>query len=241
MATSHYPNCIPVSYLEHWVHCDILVLVRNEMPCSQPNTLIQCEGCIQHFSYYVGDLRPKCILQIKHHDLILIDIYDKKKRQELITFTNRNVNTFQLLKYSNPHYRILVYNDFLFQQKKIPPFFGRPIAPPSLTKSTFNNDKIIQQLINNDQIVKELQDIVRILHPLPALEFYTDGSFNADFSINKFPMGYGWTTSNLDYINITYSGSIKFFPSATKAEVMAILTALIVCPPDCKVTIYMDL
>ncbi|PKB98799.1 hypothetical protein RhiirA5_463562 [Rhizophagus irregularis] len=240
LSTKTFPNCIPVSYLEHWVHRDISTTVRNDTPRSQPNTLIRCEGCSQHFTYYVGDLRPKCILQIKHQDLLLVDLLSKKKRQELTTFSNRNVNSFHLLKYSHPYYRLLAYNDFLYQQKKIPPFIGRPIAPPNINRPLFSNDNIISKIIENDEIVKELQDLARTFNPFLQLDFYTDGSYTADFLFNEFPMGYGWTTSNLPQTNITYSGSGKYFPSSTKAEIMGILTALIVCPPNCNTSIYTD-
>ncbi|PKY57291.1 hypothetical protein RhiirA4_549593 [Rhizophagus irregularis] len=56
-------------------------------------------------------------------------------------------------------------------------------------------------------------------------KFYTDGSYECDFSNQEFPMGYGWTTSNT---NVIYNDSIKNFPSSTKAETMAILTVLLV-------------
>uniref|UniRef100_U9TVR6 Uncharacterized protein n=1 Tax=Rhizophagus irregularis (strain DAOM 181602 / DAOM 197198 / MUCL 43194) TaxID=747089 RepID=U9TVR6_RHIID len=41
----------------------------------------------------------------------------------------------------HPHYRILAYNDFLYQQKKIPPRLDRPIAPPQLSRPTFKSTK----------------------------------------------------------------------------------------------------
>ncbi|CAB5192257.1 unnamed protein product [Rhizophagus irregularis] len=240
LTTNHYPNCIPVSYLEHWVHRDFLTIVRNNTPRSLPNTIVPCDGCDQHFSYYVGDLRPKCILQIKHQDLLLVDLLSKKQKMELTTFNNRNVNSFQLLKYSHPNYRLLAFNDYLVQQKKIPPFIDRPIAPPTIIRSNSNNAHLISNLIENDNIIKELQGIADTLNPFNHIQFYTDGSYYSDFSNNELPMGYGWTTSNIKGCNITYSGSLQFFPSSTKAEVMAILTALLVCPSGCDVFIHTD-
>ncbi|PKY31494.1 hypothetical protein RhiirB3_449119 [Rhizophagus irregularis] len=140
----------------------------------------------------------------------------------------------------HPHYRILAYNDFLYLQKKIPPCLDRPIAPPQLSRPTFSNNTFINQLLEDDMIVKELQDIARTLNPFNVLVFYTDGSYNVEFLSNEYPMGYGWTTSNIENANITYSGSVKYFPSSTKAEIMAIHTALITCPPKCNVTIHTD-
>lgn len=56
LTTTHYPNCIPVSYIEHWIYKDLSSIVRNDTPRSLPTMIVQCPGCDQHFSYYVGDL-----------------------------------------------------------------------------------------------------------------------------------------------------------------------------------------
>ncbi|PKK57146.1 hypothetical protein RhiirC2_798598 [Rhizophagus irregularis] len=135
LTTNHYPNCIPVSYIEHWVHKDLSAVVRSDTPRSLPNTIIPCQGCDQHFSYYVGDLQSKCILQLKHQDLLLVDILSKQKKMSLTTVGNRNVNSFQLLKYSHPSYRISAFNDYLIQNKKVPPCIERPIAPTTLNRT----------------------------------------------------------------------------------------------------------
>ncbi|PKY54421.1 hypothetical protein RhiirA4_426769 [Rhizophagus irregularis] len=53
-------------------------------------------------------------------------------------------------------------------------------------------------------------------------------------------MGYGWIfTSNLTE-NIKFSGSTKEWPSSSKAELIAILTTLIVCPPNSNISIHTD-
>ncbi|PKY62352.1 hypothetical protein RhiirA4_526615, partial [Rhizophagus irregularis] len=78
------------------------------------------------------------------------------------------------------------------------------------------------------------------LAPFSDLEFFTDGSYDSTHAQAGFPMGYGWTTSNLFNCNITYNGSLKFFPSSTKAETMAILTALVVCPEFGIITLHTD-
>jgi ribonuclease HI len=53
-------------------------------------------------------------------------------------------------------------------------------------------------------------------------------------------MGYGWTTSNLTNTNITHNGSLEYFPSSTKAETMAILTALLTRPYNGNINIFTD-
>ncbi|PKY59655.1 hypothetical protein RhiirA4_482588 [Rhizophagus irregularis] len=108
-----------------------------------------------------------------------------------------------------------------------------------MTRSRSNNDRLINNLIEHEDVVTKLQDLAEILNHFNPIQFYTDGSYQNDFLNTEAPMGYGWTTSNL-MVNLTHSGSLKFFPSSTKAEVMAILTALIVSPPKCDVFIYTD-
>ncbi|GBB95631.1 hypothetical protein RclHR1_02580014 [Rhizophagus clarus] len=40
--------------------------------------------------------------------------------------------------------------------------------------------------------------------------------------------------------NVQFYASSKFFPSSTKGECLAILTALIICPPNSKIDIFTD-
>ncbi|EXX67215.1 ribonuclease H-like domain-containing protein [Rhizophagus irregularis DAOM 181602=DAOM 197198] len=99
---------------------------------------------------------------------------------------------------------------------------------------------LITKLFDDLKISEDLQDIATTLAPFVDLEFFTDGSYDSTNSQAGFPMGYGWTTSNLFNGNITYNGSLQFFPSSTKAETMAILTALVVCPEFGKIIIHTD-
>ncbi|CAB4409384.1 unnamed protein product [Rhizophagus irregularis] len=92
----------------------------------------------------------------------------------------------------------------------------------------------------NVKIIEDLIEISTTLSSFTDLEFFTDGSYEPTHTQEGFPMGYGWTTSNLANVNITYNGSLKFFPSSTKAETMALLTALSTCPNLGRITIYTD-
>ncbi|PKY59604.1 hypothetical protein RhiirA4_482478 [Rhizophagus irregularis] len=244
LSTNHFPNCNPVSYMEHWIHKDLSASSLNSTPCSTPNIIVRCQGCAQHFSYYVGDLRPKCIIQVKHKELILFDTLSKKKREDLYPRLNIPIKDFQLLKYSHPHYRLLAFNDFLIQQGHNSTINFRPINPPSDDNShniiSPIKKMLITKLFDDVKIIEDLLEISLTLSPFTNLEFFTDGSYEPTHTQEGFSMGYGWTTSNLTNVNITYNGSLKFFPSSTKAETMAILTALIVCPSFGKITINTD-
>ncbi|PKK57024.1 ribonuclease H-like protein [Rhizophagus irregularis] len=214
LTTTHYPNCIPVSYIEHWIYKDLSSVVRNDTPRSLPTTIIQY--------------------------LLLVETLSKQKKLNLTNINNRNVNTFQLLKYSHPSYRISAYNDYLIQQKKIPPCIDLPITLPIPIRPHNPNDYLISSLITQDSIISDLKNLALMLSDFTELKFYTDGSYQSINIDNESPIGYKWIVANHINDNIFYSGSLKFFPSSTKAETMAILTALIVCPPKCIIEIYTD-
>ncbi|PKY45935.1 hypothetical protein RhiirA4_460671 [Rhizophagus irregularis] len=120
----------------------------------------------------------------------------------------------------------------------------RPINPPAHdnlnTLNPLRNINLIKKLFDDIVISEDLQGIATTLASFNDLEFFTDGSYDSTNSQAGFSMGYGWTTSNLSTCNITYNGSLQYFPSATKAETMAILTALVVCPEFGIITIFTD-
>ena len=53
-------------------------------------------------------------------------------------------------------------------------------------------------------------------------------------------MGYGWIVSKPAGLQTTHNGALEYFPSSTKAETMAILTALITSGFNSNVTVYTD-
>ena len=71
------------------------------------------------------------------------------------------------------------------------------------------------------------------------LEFYTDGSLS-NLSSKNMSMGIGWIQTNNSAPNVEFFARITEWPSSTRAEIMAILSALITCPNSCDVTIFTD-
>ncbi|PKY36323.1 hypothetical protein RhiirB3_458661 [Rhizophagus irregularis] len=70
------------------------------------------------------------------------------------------------------------------------------------------------------------------------LEFYTDGSLKTDDDNPR--MGFGWLfTTDID-LNIEFASATDQWASSTRAEIMAVLTCLIVCPPNSSVKIFTD-
>src|SRR2546423_14752425 len=75
----------------------------------------------------------------------------------------------------------------------------------------------------------------------PIWEFYTDGSLKTIDDIKK--MAIDWilvSTNNSNSIEVEFSAANFGWPSFTKAEVLAILSTILVVPPHSKMKIYTD-
>ncbi|POG58120.1 hypothetical protein GLOIN_2v1790829 [Rhizophagus irregularis DAOM 181602=DAOM 197198] len=104
----------------------------------------------------------------------------------------------------------------------------RIITKPSLT-------------ISSTLLITELSDILGCLEQIDNQEFhfFTDGSMDLNCINNEdvIVMGAGWILKNTD---ISFSCGIRFHPSSTKPELLAILTALLVTPSESRINIHTD-
>jgi ribonuclease HI len=71
------------------------------------------------------------------------------------------------------------------------------------------------------------------------LQFYTDGSFTTN-THHDTTMGFAWIQTNPASQNLAFQASTTKWPSAYKAELMAVLSAIIICPHGCIVDIFTD-
>lgn len=80
------------------------------------------------------------------------------------------------------------------------------------------------------------------IHLLVSNLIFTNGSYNSNLSEQEKPMGSGWiiTSPAPNPESISFKGTSQYFPSSTKAEIIAIFTALITCPSNSSVTINTD-
>ena len=75
----------------------------------------------------------------------------------------------------------------------------------------------------------------------PIWEFYTDGSLKTIDDQKK--MAVGWilvNTNDTNTIKVEFSAANFGWPSSTKAEVLAILSTILVVPPHSSMKIYTD-
>ena len=86
-------------------------------------------------------------------------------------------------------------------------------------------------MLNEEELANEDDDsddtVNNIIHP--AIDIYTDGSLNKLLTISNgaFIMGSGWIIPQLD---IKYGCASTHWPSSTKAELIAIWTAILAIP-----------
>jgi ribonuclease HI len=103
----------------------------------------------------------------------------------------------------------------------------------SLDKTIQHQRHISKFLTADDEILNDLAQIRNRISGNNSIKIYTDGS------LDNNNMGYGWILLTAKE-EILFQGKIEQFPSSTRAELMAILTALVTLAPHTCVTIYSD-
>ncbi|RGB30419.1 hypothetical protein C1646_765370 [Rhizophagus diaphanus] len=241
---THFYNHHQIITFEHYTHITESHLNYANLTLRLGSSFInKCKGCqlserniynqIPTNTCYISTLSNSTfIIQTSKSDLLFpyhtkpiykcVKQYSSIKKLALIDFNERNnliVNPFENSD-ENPLYNLQLNN----------------IINLDLLNS-LNKDLIIR-LITPNSLHLDLLNISLKLSSFTDLEFYTDGSLSRDN--DTLIIGYGWIfSSDLTY-NIIHSGSAIEWASSTKAELIAIITALITCPPNSNVTIYTD-
>jgi ribonuclease HI/exonuclease III len=227
---THRLNSPPMIYVEHWIPVTSPTTPVTNSPHSRTHNLIKCEGCNEHYPYYIGPIQPNCIIYMKSNDSFIINL-------KFSTGDRKSIRTRTLAK-SHHTLKVLAYNDYLARQRKIiipnPPLPTESTSPQSrflLLKDFFNITPL-----TSDSLV----NITNSLQYLPNLTFYIDGSLKRNFDDNTAIMGFGWLITEPQECLINFNGNTTGFASSTRAEIFGLLTALVVCPIDSIVTIYTD-
>ena len=105
---------------------------------------------------------------------------------------------------------------------------------------TIKEEFLNKWFITTDVIIKNLLRIAEKIAHVKFYSVYTDGS-KQDFQGCNI-MGLGWIIPTSDIItnNIEFRCTTELFPSSTKAEILAIITAIAVAPKGCKVEVFSD-
>ena len=100
-------------------------------------------------------------------------------------------------------------------------------------------DNIIDLLIQPSIHSPRLKQLQATFTGATALTFYTDGSLTGPRT-NNCKMGFGWISLHPDNGPFTFKASLANWPSSTRAEIYALLTALVVSPNNAVVDVYLD-
>jgi hypothetical protein len=102
------------------------------------------------------------------------------------------------------------------------------------------NDILIRKIIMNASYQEDLVNLSHLCKDIVAPNFYTDGSLSYPTS-EECTMGLGWICPDIltDHSN-HFNAAVVNHPSSTRAELFALLTALIICPKSSSPTIFLD-
>ena len=110
-----------------------------------------------------------------------------------------------------------------------------PISRPPVDDTL--NDPIIR-FVTNKLVRIKLIALKQKFKFAPSLTFYTDGSLK-DPGTDTMKMGIGWVQIESFPSNLgSFSAQVERFPSSTRSEIYAILSALTTAPRCCTIMLY---
>ncbi|RIA98310.1 hypothetical protein C1645_812862 [Glomus cerebriforme] len=119
--------------------------------------------------------------------------------------------------------------------------FSRQIMPYYFKQQKFWHfeDNLIKRYIEKGSLQNQLLHYQNIFESSTNLEFYTDGSL-IDPAMNTMSMGFALIQSSSAAPYIEFAARIERWPSSYRAELAAILVALIISPMNSTITIFTD-
>jgi hypothetical protein len=97
----------------------------------------------------------------------------------------------------------------------------------------------IPTIFESCSLTDELQQIANYNINLSELNFYTDGSV-VELGTPQCSMGIGWVQVTENTVLHKFHAQTKLWPCSFKAELVAILSALITAPRNSTINIYTD-
>src|SRR5439155_27338848 len=107
------------------------------------------------------------------------------------------------------------------------------------TSPSSPNSDIIKKYIDMSPAQNKLYTIQKDLIGSNNFTFYTDGSL-IDLKKETCNMTFGFTSIRNNNPTTLFTSSVEKWPSSSRAETMAILTALIITPASSNIDIFTD-
>ena len=224
-------TCIDLIIVEHWVP---FISHTSITPDSNPPVLQQCFGCewnqenhnVIHYSKNRHH-RYRCTRKLNSNFVVSCTA---KKIPNEIAYTLRS--SFYELKQQA---RIVHDNNGSVPNIQSP----LPSRSPSPTFSHPANLDPVLKFISSDNVRLKLWEMKCALQNHNLLRFYTDGSLRAAGTLDM-KMGLSWLLADPNDPQLKFSASCKLFPSSSRAEVFAVLSALCVTSEYTTVHIHTD-
>ncbi|GBB92040.1 hypothetical protein RclHR1_19570003 [Rhizophagus clarus] len=109
----------------------------------------------------------------------------------------------------------------------------------SLVHNMSHSCKFLDLFFLDNNSITSLNRIAYSISQCDNIIFYTDGSYSTDYSTTS-SMGLGWLITNIDATQLSFSCRANKFPTLTKTESLALVSALTTCPANSSVTINTD-
>src|SRR5437868_175490 len=222
-------NNTKMIYFEHWIRHHKQNDITSS-PHSRPLTISRCPGCSLHEPHYFSnDIRPVCTLYLPLNSLLKANVNSLPMRTTCYIAQLKSVP----LHFNQ---RITAYNDYRFR-------CTNDLPSPSTIVTHRSDSAHLDNLFMGSQIaISELKKIllINIDTDTTNFEFYTDGSLKSHDNIPL--LGLGWVLLSRDHNSVLHKFSCSSinWPSATRAESLAILTAISTLPINSNAIINTD-
>ncbi|EXX60508.1 hypothetical protein RirG_179260 [Rhizophagus irregularis DAOM 197198w] len=251
-----------LTYRTHYIPVLDADTRTNLTPKKVTPILRPCPGQCGHSVPFSGDLRPKCIIVSLTSQLILFNVHAKKfipnknflKLEKTFIFPVTPLHMLRTLAFSFTKHRLIIPNVL----PSTVPILSTLDSYLNANSEIFNNSInlnlnissplfINNIFVGNRDLIIQLLEIAKQFLLRKNFTFYTDGSLTS-LDVNsstQTQMGFAWieitdATPNLGPPPPSYKGALSFNPSSTKAEVYALLTAIIAVPDDSELDVFTD-
>ena len=223
--------------ISHW---DTDFSAIQSSPSHQPLTLKKCQGCtlndpsIDIITKYSKNPRPPCVFTCRHDDALNIPTTNKKKTDTNIIFSFSTFSLKQIVKFHFMKNNPIANTNFVSYPETISTSKFNPIT------SFVSPFAYIEKYIKSPIFKRELTKIANKFDRYSHLSFYTDGSVKRDITNTNTKAAAAWIETSTVMATEFSCGINCTFISSTKAEIMAIISALLVAPRSSTVDIYTD-
>ncbi|RHZ69683.1 hypothetical protein Glove_280g22 [Diversispora epigaea] len=206
------------------------------------SVLEKCTGCAQGDRSLVANLKNQDVCLIKTSMAKSVSINVVRSVVSLRSTPDRS-NRFRLRSSQN------AIRDGIGKiiEDSLPVDSIRFVDPPTVYISNNARDRTtmfakFQNFWTQENIQTRLDDIRLKLSSSMSIRIYTDGSLIKKDTNNSHitTMGYGWCAFDENDTEFNFSGKVENFASSTRAELMAILTAVYATPKRSRLCIFTD-